>query len=132
MVDSVEPLGLATQRSIETIGDFRYFLQRRFVKLCPHHCATGIAQDVHLTIWQAQGNRLPLRAPHTDGVDHHALFCSGPGGLQRIALEVFAISDEHEDPVVALLLIEEAGGLADGAGHIRALTGNEVGIERLE
>ena len=54
------------------------------------------------------------------------------GGIEGIALQVFPIGDEDKDAVIVALFIEEPRRFIDGAGHVRALFGDEVGIQRVE
>ena len=67
-----------------------------------------------------------------NGEDCHALVCGSRGGSQHRALQVLAIGQEHQHPVVVAIVIEEALGFLDRTGQIGALARDEFGIERVQ
>ena len=131
-VNRVQSFCAASHGNVEAIGGFCYFPQGGFVQFRSDGSTGLIPDHVAASIGQLDRNGGSVRAPNPNRVDGHSLFCLLSGGFQSVTLKILAIGDEDQNTVVISLLIKKPRRLIDGAGDIRPLFGNQVGINRIQ
>lgn len=130
-VDLFESAAGGAEGGVEPVGGGGDAAEGGFVEGGLDGIAGGVAEEVTLSIGVGDGDEFAVGGADADGEDTDPFIGGFAGAGDALGFEVFAIGNENEDTGI-LGLFEVGDGLIDGGGDIGSLTGDGVGIDRVE